>query len=131
MEIEKQVCTLEQAKRLKELGVAQNNSIAIHKSHPIVGDVIFFRVGGVSGDEWAAFSVAELGYMLPNGSTIFKDPNGCFEWSCDMIKMDWNDWHEHATEAEARAAMLIHLIENNLIPIDEVNKMLKPTSPTI
>lgn len=30
----------------------------------------------------------------------------------------------YATEAEARAAMLIHLLENNIISSDEVNSRL-------
>lgn len=60
----------------------------------------------------SAFTVAELGEMLPRFTTSYRTPGlipGC-EWACD------GDRHENAdTEADARATMLAYLLENKLI----------------
>lgn len=136
MKIENQVCTLEQAKRLKELGVEQSGVMMYYNSS--VGVVLLHKVEKATLDnEWCAFTVAELGEMLPT----YEDGVGKYYTIKDVGKLSgdnsnydvvgWNisesypeEPHHlidnlmncvHATEAQARAAMLIYLLENNLM----------------
>jgi hypothetical protein len=130
MKLENQVVSLELAKRLKELGVKQES--------------LFWWVDytdGYSEPAWnlnsnhvgykahlSAYTVAELGEMLPGD--IGRD------WWLDIWKSD-DFWYvayteereggghdflsdflaSSPTEADARAKMLIYLIENNLITL--------------
>ena len=126
MKLEDLVINLDLAKQLKKLGVIQNSLLYWH--HYLVSGWTI-----VSGDEcpiqsitdnknYSAFTSLELGEMLP----IWHD-------SC---KRDTNDWHVRVfeknkdnichnsfdkTEADARAKMLIYLIENNFINIEDIN----------
>jgi len=72
MKLENQACSLEQAKKLKALGVAQESLcqwFAEHRSGA-THHVITMHQGGpssVSGPcDYAAYTVAELGEMLPD-----------------------------------------------------------------
>lgn len=102
MELEKQVCSLELAKRLKELGVKQESLFVWFK--PLeekweIGlfDGTFFhgengkQTGhygyrfGLSKETPSAFTVAELGEMLPRPFQIYSYPtlvNGKEIWDC-------------------------------------------------
>jgi hypothetical protein len=120
MNLESQVVSLDLAKRLKELGVKQDSTFDW-----VLGDKPDFYLWlmppfnreNLKGwkEQYSAFTVAELGEMLP----IWHD-------SC---KREENDWHVRVfekhkdnichnsfdpTEANARAKMLIYLIENKL-----------------
>lgn len=150
MELEKQVCSLELAKRLKELGV---NQVSIFKwikaNHPTEKrcDAIVQHTGALNdsydetlvSDEWtltswAAFTVAELGELLKPVmfKTGTKIEGKCYQYlslKCSLFAV----WLEHSfdsgfsekhetifqvineTEANARAKMLIYLLENKLI----------------
>lgn len=76
MKIEDQVCSLEQAKKLKELGVAQEsyfNWVCVMPDP--TGERYYYDVMGIFDKEEtpteiiaSAFSVWQLGLMLPNGS---------------------------------------------------------------
>lgn len=138
MKLEQQVCTLEQAKRLKELGVDQDISLFEHVEYTFErgNSSIENRRPNRLNKEWvySAFTVAELGQMLPND----LQPNSGRHWSwyhrhtwkgesvgysahgIDPIEQGWYD-----TEAEARAAMLIHLLETKTITAEQVNERLK------
>lgn len=126
MKLEQQVCSLGLAKRLKELGVRQES-------------VFYWNEYQVSKDpkKWkyhlqpdfrekrstSAFTVAELGEM------VIKDSN--VEWNlyCSPKTGKWIIYSAgtpgyHApdlpqfvsdTEADARAKMLIHLIEKGIL----------------
>lgn len=120
MKLEDQVCSLDLAKRLKELGVKQESlfyfSSDTYGSH-IVWSPILKDVDPLDGDI-PAFTVAELGEMLPECVTSerFKTYNEkdtgrwCSEYSTnDKTKELWAP-----TEADARAKMLIYLKENEL-----------------
>jgi hypothetical protein len=119
MKLSEQVTNLELSQRLKELGAPQESLFYWFKS--FLND----EVVCVYWDETrfldediknrmicSAFSVAELGEIFPD-SQIRRLP-----WKFD------NKWYSDTfinypcdTEADARAKMLIHLIENNLLKL--------------
>jgi hypothetical protein len=133
MELEKQICSLELAKRLKELGVEQG-SIWAWREHTSkldgvesgISSNICANEGRKSGnfdtykDEYfAAFTVAEFGEMLQAGLVRgWKGING--KWYCvwayspEKLEDKHPTTFEATTEADARAKMLIYLIENGL-----------------
>ena len=141
MKIENQVCTLEQAKKLKELGVtAEPLFWYVIDIDPITPLDIIQKWQHSNFDQcekYSAFTVAELGVMLPDGKTI--DPEytqivTCRSYSdsslyvcfCERVIGDNEPTIEQFgdTEAEARADMLIYLLENHLTTPEEVNKRL-------
>lgn len=114
MKLEQQVTSLELTKRLKELGVKQESAFYWHGG--LQYPYLVQRPNG--SDTISAFTVAELGEMLPALCKTWQNING---WSCEH----WNDKgncfdgkiiHE-VTEADARAKMLIYLLENKLISL--------------
>lgn len=125
MNIKDQVCTLEQAKRLEELGVKQEGAIFYYDEED--GNDLQYNGNDHDIDSpdygWSAFTVAELGVMLPCGkSTMRVTDDPCDFWHGGGV--DGMLIADGYTEAKCRAAMLIHLIENNLITIDEINSRL-------
>ncbi|SFW16345.1 hypothetical protein [Chitinophaga sancti] len=123
MKLQDKCCTLEQGKRLVELGVPTQGVTFWHMpaKSGTHGECIRF---GWHGDAIApAFDVAELGELLP----VRPDSNLSYDW------YHRHNWRGHSvgyseaggkrhietvwykTEAEARAQLLIHLLENNLI----------------
>lgn len=125
MKIENKVCTIEQAKRLKELGVDQRSEWfwvypakkgmisttygVYHKS--VAHDFIDNNEGNEFDSELsAALDVAELGMLLPDKYATVKFNGIWAAWEVlgtfifkDIIGI---------TEAECRASILIELIEN-------------------
>lgn len=147
MKLEYQVCSLELAKKLKELGVKQDSLFywVVDNTHDVIkicfknedlyqisDDVKYAYIyTRVMADEhvnvkeiYSAFTVAEIGEMLPvflegeNGiSSIFVDRyyDAHGKNACWFIQY-FNDIRVYNTnEADARAKMLIYLIENGLI----------------
>ncbi len=142
MDLESQVCTFEQAKKMKELGVKQESTYYWYSAGNSMngGDVFYghdFNQGWwmdyeLKGDEMrlAAFNVAELGELLP--PCFVSDKRhviGNSRWAC---KQSWtrrcgSDGMEcyplvdfacfKKTEAEARADMLILLLEKKIISL--------------
>lgn len=124
MKLEQQVCSLELSKRLRELGVKQE-SVFYWSQGGIYNEGTDWqvcyasratRINGKELDWYSAFTVAELGEMLPK-NVLWQSITGFTvgAWSCEVMI-----GHEHHrvgadTEADARASMLIYLIENNLI----------------
>lgn len=123
MELEQQVCSLELAKKLKELGVKQESFAYWFSQTYAVEPVLIYGEGAErvfanwngkkpptsNGGLNSAFTVAELGEMLPPYGVTRKCPMG--DWHCGDselgIKAD--------TEADARAKLLIYLLENKLL----------------
>lgn len=129
MKLEQQVCSLEYAKRLKELGVGQES--------------LFWWVEYTDGhgkeESWSvennragykqfisAFTVAELGEMLPNNVNKYHwrgnktDKGKAYEIKYRRLvnhKLEVLRIKRDVTEANARAKMLIYLLENNLITL--------------
>lgn len=115
MKLEDQVCNLELSKRLKELGVKQESyfysgkyGIHDHNPDPFHDEHKFKCV--------SRFSVAELGELLPRGYTTDKYIHATdyeYDWECSQNKTGIKSLAKK--EADARAKMLIYLLENNPI----------------
>lgn len=109
MKLEEQVVSLDLAKKLKEAGVRQES--------------VFFWENQVSRDafpsyrivqypaEYAAFTVAELGSLLPHGTISYFSPYR--EWHC-KTPGNKKTVDMEMTEANARASILLYLIKNGL-----------------
>ena len=136
MNIEKQCCLLEQAKRLNELGVAQGLSLFFYDCGSGKTSFEFNRSNEIDGmyfdafSCYSAFTVAELGVMLPEIDVIHWDVHPLSNnnarlkrfYNAEVCYHSFGAW---SNEAEARAAILIHLLETNRITADEVNERLK------
>lgn len=142
MKLENQVVSLELAKQLKELGVKQESLFywwisnkEEHKNHINFQPAIHYeRPIPMKDKNWdwsivSAFTVAELGEMLPLSIYTVKEEKDFYCWgsaenaSYEKVMPKWakalggEDIEPiHAeTEADARAAMLIWLVENGYL----------------
>src|SRR3990167_3436279 len=114
MTLEQQVTSLELSKKLKELGVKQESLFYWYQAgngHIFVA----YRDDSFTKGIASAFTASELGEMLPRYCEVtFKnraEDRKKIRWNCDG---NFNETEE-ATEADARAKMLIYLIENKLL----------------
>ena len=129
MKLEQQVVSLELAKKLKELGVPQKENMFVWSNQAYAEQWRVEHRQFFAADmrrDYAAYTVAELGEMLPNET---RDRLGFFSglaingWFCEVKNyrvMPFERLHvelQHDTEANARAAMLIYLIENKLVDV--------------
>jgi len=140
MNQEQKVCTFLQAEKLYEFGALQISHL-YWEIHPDINDPYLVSCttdikvypNNVKIDKEktryniAAFDVAELGVMLPQGTRCRKCD---VIWVCDISDNFWGDSiiQETAggeTEAEGRAALLIYLIEKNML---KLNRLLKRQS---
>ena len=124
MKLESQVCSLDLSKRLKELGVAARGYFKWHFDPHHTWELCR-SIEGWGGPEFAAFTVAELGVMLPANAWSNKD--NVKGWKATEAFYDDRRIHDERaeTEADARAKMLIHLIEQKLVTVEEVNARLE------
>ena len=129
MTLEQQVCSLELAKKLKDLGVKQESyfrHVRLSDKPDLTEDwYILDRKPTDYIEIVSAFTVAELGEMLPDNFHTYRK-GGDKQYWCGMdIKLyyikdsDWWNHEEAPTEADARAKMLIYLLENNLTPASQ------------
>jgi hypothetical protein len=123
MKIEQQVCSLELAKRLKDLGVVEPSLFFFEWRGAKPHEIEFQEKPYHNPDNVNTYTVAELGEML---KTLLDDEfisynfdnDEEFVWIAQVKK--WSDvtfvgHTEHAdTEANARAKMLVYLLENKL-----------------
>lgn len=136
MKIENQVCSLEQAKKLKEIGINQRFANYFWDE----SDKQLYRcIDGSASDIccFAAFTSAELGELLPDLlETHLQYELVCIKeddcWLCRYVRNnDLTDCHPKQigvgsdTEAKARAAILISIIENELITPEDCNERLQ------
>lgn len=120
MNLELQVCSLELAKRLKELGVKQDSLFWYVKWIPPKGCTYYSNANewklslykGSTDDHESisAFTVAELGEML-SCTCISEKIYDSSEWIAKFNYYSIKKEFVESTEANARAKMLIWLIE--------------------
>lgn len=147
MDTENQVCTLEQAQKLKDLGVLQSSTWYWEKmKEPVMEDCarkrlqVYFNLGYLISTErvFSAFTVAELGVMLCHVIRIHKvkykfranlEKNGMWHLKFRTLKspgvMVPLCITQNTNEAIARADMLIKLLEKNYLTVYRVNKRLQ------
>ena len=121
MKIEDQVCSSGLGKELKKLKCPQDSQwYWILKEgyfdYNLVQKGYDIRLRETSKDFCSAFTVAELGIALPRNTHSYRDGNLKREcWVCEQRfkKRKFAD-----NEANARAKMLICLIENGLVVVD-------------
>ena len=118
-----QVCTPEQAKRLRELGVNQESLfiwILLESENTYLLLHAIDDINLYDNYTFAAFTVAELGMLLPefvNDHSIIY-----LKWHPDRFKIALSGIdHEHIEftaliEADVRAQALIYILENDLMP---------------
>lgn len=126
MKLENQVCALEQGEKLLKLGVSNDSFF-----HWFMDDDLIMgehwscgRLANPNEETIPAFTVAELGVMLPTGYDSMRvTERGAEMWR--TYDESGNDFPNiFVTEAEARAAVLIHLLDTNIISPEEVNQRL-------
>jgi hypothetical protein len=148
MELKHQVCSLEYAKKLEKLSVKQESTFVWWYTETMTTDVKYFpdqdwetlewclkpRTSAMidSGRDLAAFTVAELGEMLPAVIQEWKlecqkRPTGGWivSYYCDAKRFELKSVLACAdadSEADARAKMLVSLLENKLILSDTVTR---------
>lgn len=157
MKIEDQLCSLQQAKKLKRLGILQE-SLYCFVGNEVLDcpysiystDYAYSNCSGFYFDtRVAAFTVAELGLMLPDDLVRRFDFPGYKIPKSKEYSLSANEWffpangrrvfgirydHDgninigspnfHGTEAGARADLIIWLIENKWIEVAEINQRL-------
>ena len=122
MKLENQVCSLESAKRLKELSVNKDSLYYWYNctDHPGEWRITDIKLNNDLDKETSAYTVAELGEMLPSGLVTsgrkYKDIFMCVYGNPEIDLV----FKEEKTEAEARAKMLIYLLENNIIKAEDL-----------
>lgn len=139
MKLHEQVCTKEQSRRLAQLGIKQESEFYYtgtyglkHVSAPAswgmeetIGEYVSENINYPAYEIFSAFTVAELGELLPE--RVLDDGKWQFI-DCEHFKstLGYRCWISSArtqyalqdnykTEAEARAAMIIYLLENGLL----------------
>lgn len=123
LELSKQVSSLESSLRLKELGCPQDSLFYWRYWEEDTGESGY--VISIIKGEFSAYTTAELGDFLPGNIRGFY-----FKYQKEDHKFHdvgyWELGHEDErrfehftghTEAEARAKMLIYLLENKLMEV--------------
>jgi hypothetical protein len=117
MKLEDQVVSLELAKEMKDLGFEKESLFEWVKLRFGNGTFqiapVLIPIDTKSDIEFMckAYTVAELGEMLPEMSSSYKGVDDC--WRCNDGSDE--DYMIAKTEADAKAKMLIYLKKNNLL----------------
>lgn len=142
MKIQDQVCTREQGKRLHELGISNAAYFQWGSKGEINEE---WTIEGPEDDFVPAWTVAELGVMLPEWIVRRRIEYRLLQWHNepgkafgvideyrlayrrrkDDIFGEIGDNISGPTEAQARAALLIYLLENKIITPESVNQRLE------
>lgn len=127
MKLENQVSSLIPSQRLKELGVKQESlyyydevwSQKHGSGYNIFDKETISEEGELPVGAISAFTVAELGEMLPWDIVIARndDKEWLVTFQADGLPESKSATFISNNEADARAKMLIYLIENKLITI--------------
>ena len=146
MNLEDQICSYELSIKLKELRVNQCSLVywikvphiinVLEDGTKVIGEYRF-ELGNcnsyniLENDYYSAFTVAELGKMLPDSLCCGADHPNLFIAYGTQIENQWTigystfekaitSFYTEENEANARAKMLIYLIENHLIEAQNV-----------
>jgi hypothetical protein len=119
MKLEEQIVSLELAKKLKELNVKQESYFHWYR-YDGSSNANEFKIGRAvtpasNLEITSAFTVAELGEMLPHDCRTRRSVDEKGKWLVDTLRSD--RFFRAATEADARAKMLIYLLEKKLIEV--------------
>ena len=127
MDLEKQVTSVELSNKLHKLGVAKPSIFYREWTGAKEDEIEPWNdkfIPDYCPDNVNCYTVAELGEMLPDG--IFTD-KGAFDFKWNACAARYSKFNTIAdgeavdflfkaeTEADARAKMLIYLLENNLL----------------
>jgi hypothetical protein len=127
MKLVYQVCTLEQAQKLKDLGILQTSLASWFNDtfEPM------FNIANKEEKDWrifndihpvaAAFTVSELGCMLNRAANdiFFHNPTQLWTQKKSLIP------NMFKTQAEAYANWLLHMLEIDFITVEKANDRLK------
>lgn len=129
MKLQDQCCTRPQAEKLRELGISQDAYFVINPA----GEVSeAWSVEGTEDNFRAAFTVAELGQAMPvyygtiadnilkTGKRVYPAIRFVGGQVSHFLKGE-----HYENEAQARATMLIRLLESKTITPSDVNARLK------
>jgi len=129
MKLENQIVSLELAKRLKELGCKQDSIFKWHskldeKGNRVYTEIVYLPIKQMEQD-YSAFTSSELGEMLPLDVEGVKlhihREKGLDSWDVSYNTDAGNTldeiWEQAESEANARAKMLIWLIENKMMEV--------------
>lgn len=138
VKLEKQVVSLELAKKLKELDVKQESLFGWGVSAQITTIINFDHMDDYNGwidkaEIYSAFTASELGEMLPayidigNGDPAYLQYNYhalpyYYKYGESIFDIAYgnHDFIGHLSETDCRAKMLIYLIENGLMEVPNV-----------
>lgn len=132
--LEQQVISLEQAKKLKALGVKQESLYTYHRYLPANDEklVPWEYVHNSLNPKFSAFTCAELFAALPEGyyldkednkyEMMQKDEDGRLEEIFELGKIDATELFDNPTQAIAN--LLIHLLESKIITVNEINERI-------
>lgn len=159
MRLEDQLCPELQARKLRKLGVVQEGHFSwlfspssgkMEISHLKVEALELLAKSHPKSVEWkertdvgifSAWSVAELGHLLPDYITVDN-----YRMHLHEIKQDQSNkpaifcvtigrfedkdipTFSGTNEASVRADLLIHIIDNNFTTVDKINHRLSPSS---
>lgn len=128
MDIKNQTCLIEQSKKLSELGIIAASmfwhTINVDPITPV--DIIekWQHSNFDNCEKYPAYTVAELGVMLPALSHSWVTKGNSYFNCSDNFNVGISNIFSENTEAEARAALLIYLLEEKIITPEEVNQRL-------
>lgn len=123
MTFESQFCSYDLSKRIDALGVKRECLFryAFYKGKwaPVYVNDLRRGTSDPLTDFIPAYTVAELGEMLPELTHTVKErlSDRSFRWHCYVAGRLGKDTQEGWSEADARAKMLIHLLENKLVTL--------------
>jgi hypothetical protein len=119
MKLEDQLANLELSKKLKELGVKQESYFKYQLREDGNLEIFHSKATSCAHEYYSAFTVAEIGEMLPKGGWTQESTYGGYRvWAFDKKpphKEKAYTWD--AKESDARAKMLVFLIENGSLEV--------------
>lgn len=126
MKLDSQCCNVEHAAYLKASGITQKSNFYFVADDPLGKGRLVSGGQLLHKYHWAAFTVAELGRMLPTGYyTMRLEVAGQDRWfAFDNKGRACLQNDTFTTEAEARVMVLINLLKTNQVKADDVNARL-------